>query len=462
MPKSAPSLPTSTSTASTAAEAAQPVLVLGHGPACQRLLADCQAAYANHATGGGSGDWSAVLALDTADASVDWVAHVLAAQPQPQAVLCAAEQVDEALLAGLSRLAQHYSGGVLLFTPDVRSTSMHQALERGVHYYGLQGHAAHELPALVCLARVRQQQVQRELKALQEVSRRLQDRIAVDRAKGLLMRAQALPDDEAFTLLRSTAMNTNMRLGELAQTVVDSAVLAESLNRCGQLRMLSQRIVKLHWLQLAGVNPVQCKTLLTESVRWADGNLVFLQRHVDVEQFGADLQALQTVWQQLQSRLQRDDPLALDSAAEVLLQEADALTNRLESQGAARLQLLNVAGRQRMLSQRYAKYALLLGLGEATLEQRAHAGMASAKEAFEAALLRLNAAPLSSQAISDALTQAGVLWLKLVQAAQTAPQYQGHSRLEQLHLLCDGSEQLLTTFDQLSSQYEHSLQVLLG
>ena len=60
-----------------------------------------------------------------------------------------------------------------------------------------------------------------------------------------------------------------------------------------------------------------------------------------------------------------------------------------------------------MLSQRFAKYAVLALLGYAQLQQRSASGMAESRAAFETALTDLNGLPLSTLDIHTALEAAG-------------------------------------------------------
>ena len=59
------------------------------------------------------------------------------------------------------------------------------------------------------------------------------------------LRAGRLPEDEAFRILRSASQRDQRRVGQVARRLIDAARGAEAVNRAGQLRMLSQRIVKL-------------------------------------------------------------------------------------------------------------------------------------------------------------------------------------------------------------------------
>lgn len=63
-------------------------------------------------------------------------------------------------------------------------------------------------------------QLQQEL---EKTRQELADRKLLDRAKGILMRRRALSEDEAYALLRKTAMDSKRRISEVAQKVIDAA-----------------------------------------------------------------------------------------------------------------------------------------------------------------------------------------------------------------------------------------------
>jgi two-component system, response regulator / RNA-binding antiterminator len=53
----------------------------------------------------------------------------------------------------------------------------------------------------------------------------LEDRKVIERAKGILMKMRGLSEEEAFGLLRQTAMNEKKKMSEIAQSVVTAAGL---------------------------------------------------------------------------------------------------------------------------------------------------------------------------------------------------------------------------------------------
>jgi hypothetical protein len=310
---------------------------------------------------------------------------------------------------------------------------------------------------------VRHRHVQQQRQAYAELATRFEERKAVDRAKGILMRTQSLSDDDAFRTLRSAAMNSNQRMGQLSQHIIASAQVAESVNRAGQLRMLSQRLVKLHLLQAAGVQAAHHAALLQASVQWVDGNVALLRKSISRPADSDLLEQVAQTWEHLKAALALADTDAVEPCAEALLQGAERLTASLEGAGAgAPLQVLNLAGRQRMLSQRFSKYALLALAGQVGAVGAAQAGMSAAQQAFEAALTYLNGIPLSTPAINDALGAAGVAWLQMVAAAKEAQRLPAAQRGASLQALASGSETLLGLFEQLSEHYERSMQMLGG
>jgi AmiR/NasT family two-component response regulator len=286
----------------------------------------------------------------------------------------------------------------------------------------------------------------------------LDERKWVDRAKGLLMTARGIGEDAAFGLLRGAAMHANLRVGELSRSVVEAAQWAEAINRAGQLRMLSQRLVRLAAQTLAGVDARRSRTLRTESVERVKDNLAHLAGLPLDANMTQALGTVRSAWEALDGALSaRPGPQALtdiDTSAEALLNAAEALTDVLESSGGRRaLRIVNICGRQRMRAQRLAKDALLASM----LPQGAwSAQLASTMDDFEASLLELERAPLSSPEIRAALSGARDEWLRLVRGVRQADRADGRADLVR------ATEVLADTFDRLTASYEHSLQVIMS
>ncbi|HKW85364.1 MAG TPA: ANTAR domain-containing protein, partial [Burkholderiaceae bacterium] len=133
-----------------------------------------------------------------------------------------------------------------------------------------------ELQALFARAQSRWAR-ERELRdELERLRTQLDERKWVDRAKGLLMAARGIDEEDAFRMLRVAAMHANLRLGEVSRSVVEAAQWAEAVNRAGQLRMLSQRLARLAAQTVADVDVRGSRTQRTDSLRRVQLNLEHL------------------------------------------------------------------------------------------------------------------------------------------------------------------------------------------
>ncbi|HSV61544.1 MAG TPA: ANTAR domain-containing protein [Variovorax sp.] len=293
---------------------------------------------------------------------------------------------------------------------------------------------------------------------LADLRTRLDERKWIDRAKGLLMSARGIGEDEAFGLLRGAAMHANLRLGEVSRSVLEAAQWAEAINRAGQLRMLSQRLTLLAAQALAEVDARRSRVLRKEAGARVQGNLDYLGA-LSLGQAAAQAFAqVRTAWQALDAALaQRLVPEVLaqiDQRAESLLTAAEAMTTALEASGERRaLRIVNLCGRQRMRAQRLAKDALLASI---LVQREAQARLLPTMKEFEAALLELEQAPLSSSEIRAGLANARDEWLRLVGGVRNADSPEGRLALVR------ASEALVQSFDALTAAYEHSLQVIMS
>jgi AmiR/NasT family two-component response regulator len=382
----------------------------------------------------------------------------------PQAVVIEAPAVDAALLATIAPLQSALPLPVLLHGPGP-ATEVAAAFEAGVrHWVGTACDPA-ELARALPLVRQGFERLQALQRELLDAQARLDERKWVDRAKGVLMSAQQLSEPDAFALLRTASMHANLRVGEVSRSVIEAAEAAEAVNRAGQLRMLSQRIVKALALLRLGIERAAAETLHEDSLARAQASI----DHLGTLDLPDDVQPLRVAavdaWQQLQRAA---DPVAadlvdVDRCAQRLLDEAQALTDALQHRSGRRsLQVVNLSGRQRMLSQRIAKEALLAGcLQDDVAQAAAAAALASATE-FDAALQQLERSPLSGEEIRSTLAIARGQWQRLLEGMRGAGAGQGRPARDGRLALARESEALLQSFERLTTLYENSMQVLLG
>ena len=99
------------------------------------------------------------------------------------------------------------------------------AIEAGVSAYVVDGMQPERLKPILDAAVTRFNMFQRMRTELETTKRALEERKVIDRAKGLIMKARGLGEDEAYALLRKTAMDQGKRVAEVAQALVTAAGL---------------------------------------------------------------------------------------------------------------------------------------------------------------------------------------------------------------------------------------------
>jgi len=225
--------------------------------------------------------------------------------------------------------------------------------------------------------------------------------------------------------------------------------------------MLSQRIVKLQALRAARIEEAGASALLTQSCARVRANLEVLDNLVSKATQGDLLERVRAAWSALARALEAGeaapDLAALDACAEELSTRADRLVSALGgADPTSSLHVVNVCGRQRMLSQRFAKLALLGGLLDAAQATAAREAAASTATEFERALTFLASATPSGGDVPARLEAAVAAWNEMRAAVDQADTSRG--RLE----IASTSETVLESFEQLTDRLERSLHVLLG
>ena len=99
------------------------------------------------------------------------------------------------------------------------------AIEAGVSAYVVDGMQPARVKPVLDAAIARFRLFQRMRTELEETKRALEERKVIDRAKGLIMKAKGIDEDEAYALLRKAAMDQGKRLADVADALVTAAGL---------------------------------------------------------------------------------------------------------------------------------------------------------------------------------------------------------------------------------------------
>ena len=187
----------------------------------------------------------------------------------------------------------------------------------------------------------------------------------------------------------------------------------EAINIAGQQRMLSQRIVK-SWVQIGlNVQPAISKRQLDEAVRHFEQNLRVLDPMLGTAEARDALGGLRAAWAPLRTSVQgvirQSDAALVDARAEDVLMAAERLARTLQDQAALPAsRWVNLAGRQRMLSQRLVKIYMLRQWGVDNARMRDD--LESIQNEFSGALASMQQRSGNGAALTEELDKLALQW----------------------------------------------------
>ncbi len=114
---------------------------------------------------------------------------------------------------------------VAMFVDKSDDSLTKAAIEAGVSAYVVDDLRPDRLKPIISAAITRFNMFRRMREELAETKRALEERKFIDRAKGLLMKARNIDEDEAYAILRKSAMDKGKRVSEVAAALVTAAEL---------------------------------------------------------------------------------------------------------------------------------------------------------------------------------------------------------------------------------------------
>lgn len=143
----------------------------------------------------------------------------------PDVVVIDLEDPNRDVLEQMFQVSRTVARPVAMFVDQSDAGMIEAAIDAGVSAYVVDGLRKERVKAIVDMAISRFNAFSRLKRELDETRRELADRKTIDRAKGILMRARGLGENEAYALLRSTAMRQSRKLIEVADSVIMAADL---------------------------------------------------------------------------------------------------------------------------------------------------------------------------------------------------------------------------------------------
>ncbi|MBP1886823.1 ANTAR domain-containing response regulator [Sinorhizobium mexicanum] len=148
---------------------------------------------------------------------------------QPDVIVIDLENPNRDLLESMFQLSRSVKRPIAMFVDRSDSSMIEAAIDAGVSAYVVDGLRQERVKPILDMAISRFNAFSRMERELAEARSELADRKVIDRAKGILMKSRGIGEEEAYKLLRTTAMNQNRKLAEIAQSLVLAAGLLEDL-----------------------------------------------------------------------------------------------------------------------------------------------------------------------------------------------------------------------------------------
>ena len=176
----------------------------------------------------------AQLIAESLGAAGDVEVHVLSSsnnlaasvrELNPDVVLIDMSNPSRDTLEALALASGPLERTVAMFVNQSNESLTRAAIEAGVSAYVVDGLHPERLKPILDAAVTRFNMFSRMRNELETTKRALEERKVIDRAKGLIMKARGIDEDEAYALLRKTAMDQGKRVADVAQALVTAAGL---------------------------------------------------------------------------------------------------------------------------------------------------------------------------------------------------------------------------------------------
>ena len=156
---------------------------------------------------------------------IDETSHLLARiyAFDPDVILIDLENPSRDVLEQMFQVSRAVRRPVAMFVDQSDSASIEAAVDAGVSAYIVGGLRKERIKNILDLCISRFNAFARLQDELERARTALDERKAIDRAKGILMRARNLTEQDAYALLRRTAMNENKKIADVAQSVITAA-----------------------------------------------------------------------------------------------------------------------------------------------------------------------------------------------------------------------------------------------
>jgi two-component system, response regulator / RNA-binding antiterminator len=141
----------------------------------------------------------------------------------PDVILIDLENPSRDVLEQMFQVSRVVKRPVAMFVDQSDTASIQAAIDAGVSAYIVDGLKKERIKNILDMSIMRFNAFSRLEGELEQTKSALEDRKVIDRAKGILMKLKNLTEEEAYALMRRTAMNEKKKIAEIAQSIITAA-----------------------------------------------------------------------------------------------------------------------------------------------------------------------------------------------------------------------------------------------
>jgi len=141
----------------------------------------------------------------------------------PDVILIDLENPSRDVLEQMFQVSRIVKRPIAMFVDQSDTASIQASVDAGVSAYIVGNLQKERIKSILDLCISRFNAFARLQDELERTKSALEDRKVIDRAKGILMKAKNMREEEAYALMRKTAMNEKKKIAEIAQAIITAA-----------------------------------------------------------------------------------------------------------------------------------------------------------------------------------------------------------------------------------------------
>jgi two-component system, response regulator / RNA-binding antiterminator len=143
----------------------------------------------------------------------------------PDVILIDLENPRRDMLEQMFQVSRAVRRPIAMFVDQSDTASIQASVDAGVSAYIVDGLKKERIKSIIDLCISRFNAFAKLQDELDRTKSALEERKVIDRAKGILMRVKNLNEEEAYVLMRSTAMREKKKIAEIAQSIITASDL---------------------------------------------------------------------------------------------------------------------------------------------------------------------------------------------------------------------------------------------